>query len=94
MALQYGIRSTHGVDMAPRFSGAIRAEPSALAYLVVIIFEHEQDARRVVDVLPKRLSKYGLMLHPEKTRLIDFQRRVGRRNADRASVQAPSVGGS
>ena len=31
-------------------------------------------ARRVLDVLPKRLAKYGLTLHPEKTRLVDFQR--------------------
>jgi RNA-directed DNA polymerase len=41
---------------------------------VVIIFQREQDARRVADVLPKRLAKYGLTLHPEKTRLVDFRR--------------------
>jgi hypothetical protein len=40
---------------------------------LVIIFEYERDARRVLDVLPKRLAKYGLTLHPEKTRLIDFR---------------------
>jgi RNA-directed DNA polymerase len=40
----------------------------------VIIFEHERDARRVLDVLPKRLAKYGLTLHPDKTRLVDFRR--------------------
>jgi RNA-directed DNA polymerase len=28
----------------------------------------------VLDVLPKRLAKYGLTLHPEKTRLINFER--------------------
>jgi RNA-directed DNA polymerase len=27
-----------------------------------------------VDVLPKRLAKYGLTLHPGKTRLVDFRR--------------------
>ena len=32
----------------------------------------ERDARRVIDVMPKRLAKYGLTLHPEKTRLVDF----------------------
>ena len=26
------------------------------------------------DVLPKRMAKYGLTLHPEKTRLVDFRR--------------------
>ncbi len=41
---------------------------------LVIIFAYERDARRVLDVLPKRLAKYGLTLHPEKTRLIDFER--------------------
>jgi group II intron reverse transcriptase/maturase len=40
----------------------------------VILFTHESDARRVLEVLPKRFGKYGLTLHPEKTRLIPFQR--------------------
>jgi hypothetical protein len=39
-----------------------------------MIFEREDDARRVETVLPKRLSKYGLRIHPEKTRLILFVR--------------------
>jgi RNA-directed DNA polymerase len=39
----------------------------------VIGFTHEQDARRVLAVLPQRLGKYGLAIHPEKTRLIPFQ---------------------
>ncbi|MCP4603867.1 MAG: group II intron reverse transcriptase/maturase [Proteobacteria bacterium] len=40
----------------------------------VICFEHLDDANRVIDVLGKRMSKYGLTLHPDKTRLIDFRR--------------------
>lgn len=40
----------------------------------VVLFEREEDARRVLDVLPKRFGKYGLALHPEKTRLIEFRR--------------------
>lgn len=39
----------------------------------VILFEEEQDARRVMGVLPKRFGKFGLALHPDKTRLIDFR---------------------
>ena len=27
-----------------------------------------------MDVLPKRFGKYGLTLHPEKTRLVAFRR--------------------
>src|SRR5262249_1406003 len=30
--------------------------------------------RQVLDVLPKRFGKYGLALHPDKTRLVPFQR--------------------
>ena len=40
----------------------------------VIAFQLEQDARAVMDVLPKRLAKYGLSLHPDKTRLFAFRR--------------------
>lgn len=39
----------------------------------VLVFELEQDARRVYAVLAKRFGKYGLTLHPEKTRLVDFR---------------------
>ena len=38
----------------------------------VIAFQLETDARRVMDVLPKRFGKYGLTLHPGKTRLVKF----------------------
>jgi len=40
----------------------------------VIGFACEQDARRVLEVLPQRFGKYGLALHPDKTRLVPFQR--------------------
>jgi group II intron reverse transcriptase/maturase len=38
----------------------------------VIGFQHEDDARRVMEVLPKRFEKYGLEIHPEKSRLLAF----------------------
>jgi hypothetical protein len=38
-----------------------------------MVFTNEKDARRVLDVLPKRLGKYGLTLHPTKTRLLYFR---------------------
>jgi RNA-directed DNA polymerase len=50
------------------------------AYLIryaddfVIGFANEGDARRVLEVLPKRMARYGLALHPDKTRLVPFQR--------------------
>jgi RNA-directed DNA polymerase len=40
----------------------------------VVLFTHEEDARRVMEVLPKRFDKYGLTAHPDKTRLIPFRR--------------------
>ncbi len=43
----------------------------------VLGFEREEDARRVLAVLPKRFGKHGLTLHPEKTRLVEFCRPVG-----------------
>ena len=36
----------------------------------ILGFTDGEDAQRVMDVLPKRFGKYGLELHPEKTRLI------------------------
>ena len=39
----------------------------------VIIFAWEYDAKRVLKVLPKRFGKYGLAVHPEKTKLVDFR---------------------
>ena len=40
----------------------------------VLVFEREADARRVMDVLPKRFGKFGLRLHPDKTRVVHFVR--------------------
>lgn len=38
----------------------------------VILFKNRGDALRVEKVIWKRFEKYGLALHPDKTRLIDF----------------------
>jgi group II intron reverse transcriptase/maturase len=40
----------------------------------VMLFASEADARRVMAVLPKRFGRYGLTLHPMKTRLVEFRR--------------------
>jgi hypothetical protein len=39
----------------------------------VICFQYREDAEKVMEVLPKRFAKYGLTLHPEKTRLLEFR---------------------
>jgi group II intron reverse transcriptase/maturase len=43
----------------------------------VIGFTDEQDARRVLEALPKRFGKYGLTIHPDKTRLVPFHKPRG-----------------
>jgi len=59
-------------DVRPRLHGQARLIRYADDF--VILFTSEADARRVLDVLPRRFGKYGLSLHPEKTRLIEFHR--------------------
>jgi RNA-directed DNA polymerase len=46
-------------------------------------FEHEQDARRFLADLRERFAKFGLELHPDKTRLIEFGRHAARHRAAR-----------
>jgi group II intron reverse transcriptase/maturase len=41
---------------------------------MVLAFAQDEDAQRVLAVLPKRLARYGLELHPEKTRVVCFKR--------------------
>jgi RNA-directed DNA polymerase len=44
----------------------------------ILCFQHKEDAEKVLSVLSKRFEKYGLTLHPEKTRLIEFGRYAAR----------------
>lgn len=39
-----------------------------------LVFQNESDARRVYELIGRRFEKYGLTLHPEKTRLVRFER--------------------
>lgn len=57
-------------EVKPRLKG--RAFMIRYADDAVLGFSHEEDARRVLEVLPKRFAKYGLTLHPEKTCLVKF----------------------
>jgi RNA-directed DNA polymerase len=45
----------------------------------LLCFQYKEDAQRVLEVLPKRFAKYGLTLHPQKTRLVEFGRRAHHR---------------
>jgi group II intron reverse transcriptase/maturase len=40
----------------------------------VVVFSDKRDAERVYAVLPKRFARFGLAVHPEKTRSVPFCR--------------------
>lgn len=40
---------------------------------MVMVFERRRDAERMMASLPKRFARFGLELHPEKTRLVPFE---------------------
>ena len=75
-------------EVQPRLAGK--------AYLIryaddfVIGFTDERDAHRVKDVLAKRFDRYGLKLHPEKTRLVRFKK-PNNRNGSRGGGGHPGV---
>ena len=70
------------------FEQEVRPRLKGKAYLIryaddfVIGFTEEQDARRVMEVLPKRFGRYGLKVHPEKTRLVRFNKPDDRNDGD------------
>ena len=49
----------------------------------IVGFEHRDDAERFLEELRSRFAKFGLELHPGKTRLIEFGRRAARNRAAR-----------
>ena len=57
-------------DILPRLKG--KAKLIRFADDALIVFENEHDAVRVQTVLSKRFARYGLELHPEKTRQVAF----------------------
>lgn len=57
---------------------------------MVIGFTHRRDAERVYRVLFQRFEKYGLKLHPEKTRLVPFGR-PGKGGLDGEAAHEPGT---
>ena len=70
--LHYVLDRWFETEVRPRLRG--RATLIRYCDDFVIGFEHEDDARRVMEVLGKRLGRFGLSLHPDKTRLVPFRR--------------------
>jgi RNA-directed DNA polymerase len=59
------------LEVQPRLKG--RCTLVRYADDAVMAFEDSLDAKRVLGVLGKRLARYGLTLHPDKTRFVDFR---------------------
>ena len=59
-------------EVKPRLRG--EAHEIRFADDAVLCFQYKEDAEKVMEVLPKRFAKYGLTLHSEKTRLVEFGR--------------------
>ena len=69
--LHYVLDEWFAVEVQPRLRG-----PSTLVRFAddfVVLLAYRDDAERVLRVLGKRLDKYGLELHPDKTQMIDFR---------------------
>lgn len=58
-------------EVKPRLTG--EAHLVRYADDLVIVFTREHDAKRVMEILPKRFGRYGLTLHPTKTRMVRFR---------------------
>jgi RNA-directed DNA polymerase len=70
--LHYVLDTWFQQEVQPRLAG--RAYLIRYADDFVIGFTDQKDARRVMDVLPKRFGRYGLKIHPTKTRLVRFNK--------------------
>ncbi|NOS99470.1 MAG: group II intron reverse transcriptase/maturase [Phycisphaerales bacterium] len=81
--LHYVLDAWFEQDVKPRLRG--RAFLIRYADDFVVGFTREEDARRVQDVLPKRFGKYGLAIHPDKSRLVPFHRPDRRPNRSSGS---------
>src|SRR5256712_9038350 len=66
-------------EVQPRLKG--RSFLSRFADDFVIGCELEADARKIMAVLPKRVARYGLTIHPTKTALIAFRKPAGHSGA-------------
>ena len=74
--LHYVLDDWFAREVRPRLRG--RAYVVRYADDFVVGFTDDEDARRVMAVLPKRFGKYGLTIHPDKTRLVPFRKPQGR----------------
>jgi group II intron reverse transcriptase/maturase len=79
--LHYVLDEWFATDVKPR----MKRKSALVRYCddFVLVFEDFLDCRRVLAVLGKRVGRFGLSLHPEKTCMVDFRfkRPNGQRHA-------------
>jgi RNA-directed DNA polymerase len=79
------------------FEREVKPRLRGKAYLIryaddfVIGFSQEEDAKRVLAVLPQRFGRYGLTIHPDKTQLIAFQQPPAACGQDRGPGTPPGT---
>ena len=69
--LHYVLDEWFDKDVKPRMQGKCHLVRFADDF--VIVFEKKTDADRVMAVISKRFEKFGLTVHPDKTKLVDFR---------------------
>ena len=69
--LHYVLDEWAAIEVGPR----MKRKHALVRYCddFVMVFEDFLDCRRVLEVLGKRVGRYGLTLHPDKTRMVDFR---------------------
>lgn len=88
--LHYALDLWFAEEVKPRLKG--KAVLVRYADDGVLGFERQDDAQRVMAVLGKRLERFGLTLHPEKTRLLDFRRPLRSRGEGRSPTSFDFLG--
>lgn len=68
--LHYALDEWFVKIVTPRMRGQVFL--ARVADDFIIGCQREEDAKRIMEVLPKRMAKYGLTIHPTKTSLKDF----------------------
>ena len=69
--LHYVLDDWFAQTVQPRMRG--RCSLTRFADDFVMVFSNQEDCNKVEAVLPKRFRRFGLTLHPEKTRRVDFR---------------------
>jgi group II intron reverse transcriptase/maturase len=91
--LHYVLDEWFEQEVKPRLRG--RAWEVRYADDFILCFQYREDAERVLRVLHQRFARYGLSLHPAKTRLLEFGRYAqaqARRRGERRSATFDFLG--